>query len=510
MSHCRVPSLISVLILATSAMLCAQATPQASLTIQGHVFSSEGSRVSGATVTIEGPSRFVEVTDSGTDPGHFTSPALQTGTYKVTANKEGYRSQPATTVTLDKESLVLDFVLDPACGSCGPGKGRTEQATDFWGTLMVVCLFFASIWLVRWHNIALPNREMLRAEIDQSRARFQSETGDPVATVPWLDTLLTNAADALKWHWWRTACDFLFWSRGQEITGWSRINEFRRGCINLVSAKVSPDTICARLQSVELDLLDIDKTHAKTIAANIKDALEAKPPTPAPALRALLVESLTYLNDENVNTFAQLVGWQTKAVWLAGVGCTLVVVLAFAVGNPVLFIAGAAGGYLSRLARTLKRADVPTDYGASWTTLFLSPIVGALSGWFGILLIVVLADSKLNILGTAFQSVKWCNPLAPIPLGLAFALGFSERLFDGIISSLEDKVDSDRKAATKPQQPTSSVSAASGTPAPQPPVPAANVEPKQQGQDAGAPKVASQEGQAGQPGEAAHETDPNP
>jgi hypothetical protein len=134
----------------------------------------------------------------------------------------------------------------------------------------------------------------------------------------------------------------------------------------------------------------------------------------------------------------------------------LIVVLAFAVGNPVLFIAGAAGGYLSRLARQLKRADVPSDYGASWTTLFLSPIVGALSGWFGILLIVLLADSKLAILGAAFQQVEWGCPLAPLTLGLAFLLGFSERLFDEIISTLEKQVDSDRDAATKPKQPTTS------------------------------------------------------
>jgi hypothetical protein len=142
-------------------------------------------------------------------------------------------------------------------------------------------------------------------------------------------------------------------------------------------------------------------------------------------------------------------------VWLAGVGCTLLVVLGFAAGNSVLFIAGATGGYLSRLARSLKRADVPTDYGASWTTLFLSPIVGALSGWFGILLLAVL--SKFQVLGEAFRSIQWNCPLAPFTLGLAFAFGFSERLFDGIISSLEDKVDSDRKAATQPQQPTSKV-----------------------------------------------------
>jgi hypothetical protein len=168
------------------------------------------------------------------------------------------------------------------------------------------------------------------------------------------------------------------------------------------------------------------------------------------------------------------------------------------VGNPVLFIAGAAGGYLSRLARTLKRADVPTDYGASWTTLFLSPIVGALSGWFGILLIVVLADSKMQVLGEAFATVKWGCPFAPFTLGIAFALGFSERLFDGIVSSLEDKVDSDRSAAKKPQQPTSGVSGPQG-PAPPDPKPgpgAAPVEVPAQKKEA-PPAAAEDKGVAG-------------
>jgi hypothetical protein len=324
---------------------------------------------------------------------------------------------------------------------------------------MVVLLFLASIWLVRWHNIARPNRELLRAEIDKTEARFKSETGIDLQSpnVQYLNNLLVRARDAIERNRSRIFFDFFFWTRGQEITGWARIHEFQRNSINVLGSTLSIDTVRARLQAIELDLLDIDKTHAKTFAANIKDALEAKPPLADSTLRALLVETLTYLNDEDVNSFSQLVGWQTKAVWLAGVGCALVVVLAYAVGNPVLFIAGAAGGYLSRLARTLKRADVPTDYGASWTTLFLSPIVGALSGWFGILLIVVLADSKIQLVGAAFQSIKWGCPLAPFTLGIAFALGFSERLFDGIISSLEDKVDSDRKAATSPQQPTSTV-----------------------------------------------------
>jgi hypothetical protein len=452
-----------LLILVTGAALSAQ------VVVQGHVFSSDGSRLSGATVTIEGPSKYVEVTESGTDPGHYASPELAAGSYTVTAKKDGFAPKIARPVVVNTEGRVVDFVLDR------PDDGKAQGRMNGGWTLLVVLLFLASIWLVRWHNIARPNRELLKSEIQNAAARFESDTG--AAPVGYLANLLVAASDSIKWHPWHTTCDFLFWSRGQEITGWSRIHEFQRASIGLLATASPLETIRARLQAIELDLLDVDKTHAKTIASNIKDALDAKPPLGIEVLRALLVEAATYQSGEDVNTFAQLVGWQTKAVWLAGVGCTLLVVLAYAVGNPVLFIAGASGGYLSRLGRTLKRADVPTDYGASWTTLFLSPIVGALSGWFGILLIVVLADSKMQVLGAAFQAVRWCCPLAPFTLGLAFALGFSERLFDGIISSLDDKVDSDKAAATKPQQPSSGVNAGGGAPrAPQAAPPTAAVE----------------------------------
>jgi hypothetical protein len=502
MIRCWIPFLI------LAAILMAQApgtppAPPAQGTITGHVFSNDGTRLGGATVTITGPgaSTYVTATDPLTDVGKYASPAIATGRkYKIKAERDGFRSHQPKEVDLETDALTVDLVLDDLRGSCGP---RGEAWKDLGPTAIAVFLFLASIWLVRWNNIARPNREMLGAEIENVRARFENESGKPIPAA--LEQLLKSAQASLAFNAWRTTIDFLFWSRGQEITGWSRIREFQRDAIKELPWG-SLETVRARLQSAELDLLDIDKTHAKTIAANIKDALGVvQPVVAAPAqdpkldaeqqaklkaegeieqakrkaewdlqqeriLRALLVEALAYLNDEDVNTFAQLVGWQTKAVWLAGVGCSLVVGLSFAVGNPVLFIAGAAGGYLSRLARTLKRADVPTDYGASWTTLFLSPIVGGLSGWFGILLIVVLADPRFNVLGAAFQAVRWCTPLAPFTLGIAFAMGFSERLFDGIISSLDEKVDKDREAATKPAQ-----TGTSSTSKQQPPAAATNL-----------------------------------
>lgn len=335
--------------------------------------------------------------------------------------------------------LLIPFLSSILGAQSGVVQGRVYSGEDGLATLAVVLVFLGSIWMVRWHNIARPNREMLQAEIDNATARFKSETGQDLTSpgFEYLKALLDQASASIVWDRGKSWFDFFFWTRGQEITGWARIHEFQRDTAKLL-AKGSLDTVRARLQAVALDLAGMDRPHAKAFAGNIGTAL-AVSPADEDALRGLLVEAITYLNDETDSGFAQLVGWQTKAVWLAGVGGGLMVVLSFAVGNPVLFIAGAAGGYLSRLARALKRADVPTDYGASWTTLFLSPMVGAISGWFGVLVIAAL--SKLQVLGPAFEAVQWCCPLAPLSLGLAFGLGFSERLFDGLMSSLDDKVD---------------------------------------------------------------------
>ena len=52
-------------------------------------------------------------------------------------------------------------------------------------------------------------------------------------------------------------------------------------------------------------------------------------------------------------------------------------------------------------------------------------MVGALTGWLGILAILLMAE--LNVLGSVFK-VDWCNPYHPIVLALALALGFGTTL----------------------------------------------------------------------------------
>ena len=119
----------------------------------------------------------------------------------------------------------------------------------------------------------------------------------------------------------------------------------------------------------------------------------------------------------------------------------LIFSLTVADGHGVLFLVGAAGGLLSRLERSIRRTDVPLDYGASWTTLFLSPLLGALGSWIGIALIALLAHAKL--LGELFTSVSWDEPFIPFTLATGAALGFSERFFDSLVNAVDQKATSD-------------------------------------------------------------------
>jgi len=157
----------------------------------------------------------------------------------------------------------------------------------------------------------------------------------------------------------------------------------------------------------------------------------------------LLGEGVAFISADREKSYTDLMIWQNKASWLIFLGCALIIMCTFAREWPILFLAGAAGGFLSRLARVVKSAATPTDYGASWTTFFLSPVLGALMGWFGIILLVALNDIKIlnpSIIGNLLPSAT-TTYVAIVPntsIALAFLLGFSERHFDTLVNALEN------------------------------------------------------------------------
>jgi hypothetical protein len=59
-----------------------------------------------------------------------------------------------------------------------------------------------------------------------------------------------------------------------------------------------------------------------------------------------------------------------------------------------------------------------------------------LAAWFGIALVLVLNRPELPLLGAAFAGVGWETPLNIVTVGIAFALGFTERLFGSLTDVL--------------------------------------------------------------------------
>jgi hypothetical protein len=109
----------------------------------------------------------------------------------------------------------------------------------------------------------------------------------------------------------------------------------------------------------------------------------------------------------------------------------------------LLLLAGAVGGILSRLTQALRPAASPAERGLSWMAMFLSPLVGALAGWAGCMLLL-----SAHELGLVIPNVKG-SQLGALLASAAVLFGFSERMFTGIAEALQNKVLAERTANAK-------------------------------------------------------------
>jgi hypothetical protein len=307
--------------------------------------------------------------------------------------------------------------------------------------IVLSLMYWLAMVIVRWNRVAMPSRFVLRAQIASVESELQSlQDFAPPAQGPGpgihAGELLTAAGRLIDGPREVSGNPFLncmFWSRGQEITGWGYTYEAQKQMVPLLPEP----TVRARLEVTASQLGLVDDQICRTLAESAKNTLAAQVPPPLERLRALLAEALSAWYDQEYNSYADLVSWQNKTSWLVGCCLLLIVVLTGAFPNQsILFLVGAAGGLLSRLSRSLNRKEAPTDYGASWTTLFLSPVAGALGAWVGVL--VASLAAKLNILGGAW-GVGWSDAFEPTVLAVALAFGFSERLLDSVFDKLDEK-----------------------------------------------------------------------
>ena len=144
--------------------------------------------------------------------------------------------------------------------------------------------------------------------------------------------------------------------------------------------------------------------------------------------RALLREASMFRHNYADSKYEDNAGLLGKALFLTLIALAIAVALAATFDRESWLLLGAAGGLISRLSRVARRRPSPSDYGAEWSSLILSPAGGAVAGWVGVLIMVTLSNPPFDAVSNEFSEL-WDDPKKPLGLVLAFAFGFSERLF---------------------------------------------------------------------------------
>jgi hypothetical protein len=331
--------------------------------------------------------------------------------------------------------------------------------------LCIIGGYWAVLIVTRWMFIARPNRRFTLARIDDAQFFLEPEdapqslldeargiaTGDFMLGEPvWLrhrrgreNPDQRDAVRTIKRVAERLSAP-LIWNGSRDLVAWSLVHRVEADS----AAQLSGPALVARLMKAQSQLDDLPERKRIYWSRVLHDLLEGCPHgrlKDEQVAQAILHQLLTELYDARDTKFTNLATQQNKVTWLVFTGLAIMAALV-SQGYHDILMAGAVGGILSRLQRELERRDVPSDYGLSWSVLFLSPVSGALSAWAGVLLLQAL--QSLNVIDLASllpANVDLTHPSGAI-LGVAIVFGISERLLDRLVRQATDEI------ATRPSK----------------------------------------------------------
>ena len=327
----------------------------------------------------------------------------------------------------------------------------------FGGCLAYLCLFLAT----RWHLIVRPARAELRTKIETAIERSWIDHDQPAALdvrerlVLYHATLLFEAA---RQRIERTSgIDVLFWSRGQEHAS---LSLYKAATSMLLELWPEP-----RLEkTLPIYLRELREVGLEPVAAQIETEMGG-----TTARRVLASRALEELGSARVHRFGALQERYGKAMWALMLAIGGVVAAsgmgllssAGATGFPTLdervMACGAIGGTISRIYRLNTTSSV-TGADPDWGVLFLSPVVGALAAWIGVLWFDQFG--AIGLLGDWSKILGASQDL--LQLGaLSVLLGFSETLLISTANQLTRRLErgSQEGAPPSPSGGTSGVGA---------------------------------------------------
>lgn len=271
---------------------------------------------------------------------------------------------------------------------------------------------------------------------------------------------------------------FIFGNTGKKISCWRRYHEIERLAVKLLT----PEELRQRLLVVTEDLTIYDSGSAAMLRDNIRNTLS--PPKPdmelvrqminesgsqkmlnaeninlmwdkvlgsfepkqadPQVMCCQLTEAMKHIDDDRDNIYQYLADWQNKASYLIGI-TVLIVLFIFSQEHSILFHFGMIGGLLSKLRGAINRNNISTDYGVSWATLFLTPLVGGITGWVSILLLnFVMSMDWLNLddlLGMSWGDLDTSSSA----LALALVFGYSASLFEKVLDVAQGQMEKNAK-----------------------------------------------------------------
>ena len=262
--------------------------------------------------------------------------------------------------------------------------------------------------------------------------------------------------------------DPLIWNGSRDLVAWNLMHRVEADA----ASKLTGAPLVAALMKAQSQLEELPSGKRVYWARVLHDQLDGRPDgrlRDEPVAQAILHNLLNELYNTRDTKFTNLATQQNKVTWLVLIGLAIMAALV-SQGYQDLLLAGAVGGILSRLQRELQRRDVPSDYGLSWSVLFLSPVSGALSAWAGVLLLQTL--QKFNVIDLAQLLPDNTDLTAPTGalLGVAILFGISERILDRLVRQAEDEISTKpqaaKKSATAAQEPPTHPAAAPEVAAP--------------------------------------------
>jgi len=299
---------------------------------------------------------------------------------------------------------------------------------------LVVVAYAAIAVLMRGHFIARASIQALRGRIDELRASARlrgAVDGDPV-----LD-LLTNAEVAIKDvdRWWRR----LISTGAAENRGWTTVHHAERLLLSLKGYE--PAYLYARLrrEAAELSVMPAAMARVWTaiVARHLDERLDVRPSSDRVQAEADLSQLLGRANRASDAYYTALAELYNKSSWLIFAGLVFIVAVIAAQPSAIPLLGlGAIGGLTSRIMRISSASSLPADYGALWAPLFLSPVLGALLGWTGVLLLEL--GRAVDVI--ALRAIDLTDTTSGPVLALALLFGFTERFFNGVANVIAAKV----------------------------------------------------------------------